>query len=102
MTRIGLISDTHGFLDEKVFNYFDSCDEIWHAGDFGDIDIASALKRFKPLKGVFGNIDGQDIRSNYPEQLTFTCEEVRVMIRHISGSPPGYNSETKKELLKEK
>jgi len=85
MKRIGLISDTHGWLDEKVFNYFKQCDEIWHAGDFGNIEIARqiAAKSGLVLKGVFGNIDGQDIRSVYPEQIVFMCEEVKVMIRHI-------------------
>ena len=99
MIRIGLISDTHGYLDEAVFNHFENCNEIWHAGDFGAVDLASRLASFKPLKGVYGNIDGNDIRSIYAEQLLFTCEEVKVMIRHIGGSPPGYNPVTKKELL---
>ena len=99
MTRIGLLSDTHGYLDETVFDHFNNCDEIWHAGDFGDENIAKRLKERKELKGVYGNIDGQDIRSVYPEQLVFYCEEVKVMIRHIGGYPPKYNPETKKELL---
>jgi putative phosphoesterase len=98
LTRIGIISDTHSFLDENVFEHFKSCDEIWHAGDFGDIEIADKLKEFKPLKGVYGNIDGQDIRTQFPDQLVFNCEDVRVMMRHIGGSPPKYNPETKKEL----
>ena len=98
MTRIGLISDTHGFLDEAVFDHFNNCDEIWHAGDFGDDGIAKRLKEFKPLRGVFGNIDGNDIRTVYPEQLVFYCEDVKVMIRHIGGAPPKYNPETRKEL----
>ena len=98
MTRIGLISDTHGFLDESVFRHFKDCDEIWHAGDFGNADLADKLSAFKPLKGVYGNIDGMDIRANYPEQLVFMCESVKVMMRHIGGSPPKYNPETRKEL----
>lgn len=98
MTRIGLISDTHGFLDESVFRHFKDCDEIWHAGDFGNADLADKLSAFKPLKGVYGNIDGMDIRANYPEQLVFMCESVKVMIRHIGGAPPKYNPETRKEL----
>ena len=98
MTRIGLISDTHGFLDEAVFDHFNSCDEIWHAGDFGDESVANKLKELKPLKGVYGNIDGNDIRTVYPEQLVFYCEDVKVMIRHIGGAPPKYNPETRKEL----
>jgi len=101
MTRIGLISDTHGFLDENVFTHFKQCNEIWHAGDFGDAAIATFLaeKSGLPVKGVYGNIDGNDIRTLFPEQLVFTCEEVKVMMRHIGGSPPRYNPETKKELL---
>ena len=82
MTRIGLISDTHGFLDESVFRHFKDCDEIWHAGDFGNADLADKLSAFKPLKGVYGNIDGMDIRAHYPEQLVFMCESVKVMMRH--------------------
>jgi uncharacterized protein len=104
MTRIGLISDTHGYLDEAVFKHFENCDEIWHGGDFGNIELAKRISRWvsgekKNLRGVYGNIDGQDIRSEFPEQLVFMCEEVKVMIRHIGGSPPRYNPETKKELL---
>lgn len=99
MTRVGLISDTHGFLDEAVFKHFENCDEVWHAGDFGDW-VAERLAGFKPLKGVYGNIDDAGIRSEYPEQVVFMCEEVKVMMRHIGGSPPRYNPETRKELAK--
>ncbi|MFN4314912.1 MAG: metallophosphoesterase family protein [Chitinophagaceae bacterium] len=97
-TRIGLISDTHHFLDQSVFKHFEPCDEIWHAGDFGTIELANELSRFRPLKGVYGNIDGKDIRSIYPEQLTFTCQNVKVMMRHIGGYPPRYNPETRRQL----
>lgn len=100
MTRIGLISDTHGFLDEAVFTHFAQCDEIWHGGDWGNQEVDQLLKKAeKPVRGVYGNIDGNDIRSLYPEQLLFTCEEVKVMIRHIGGYPPKYNPATKKEML---
>lgn len=99
MTRIGLISDTHSFLDEAVFSHFAHCDEIWHGGDWGSLQLAEALSRAgKPLRGVYGNIDGNDIRSLYPEQLVFTCEQVKVMIRHIGGYPPKYNPDTRREL----
>lgn len=97
MTRIGLISDTHGFLDEAVFRHFAQCDEVWHAGDFGPA-VVEQLQSFKPLKGVYGNIDDASIRHEFPEQLVFTCEGVKVMMRHIGGSPPKYNPETRKEL----
>lgn len=98
MTRIGLLSDTHGFLEETVFTHFSNCDEIWHAGDFGTVELARELALFRPLKGVYGNIDDPSIRNSYPEQLVFSCEGVKVMIRHIGGSPPKYNPETRKEL----
>jgi putative phosphoesterase len=98
MTRIGLIADTHNYLDEAVFKHFDNCHEIWHGGDFGTIAIAEKLAAFKPLKGVFGNIDGQDVRSVYPESLRWTCEAVEVYMTHIGGYPPKYNPAVKKIL----
>ena len=100
MTRIGLISDTHGFLDEKVFDHFKDCDEVWHIGDWGE-GVFQKLKEFNKsqnLKGVYGNIDDQSIRNEFPEQLVFMCEGVKVMLRHIGGYPPKYNPATKKEL----
>lgn len=100
MTHIGLISDTHGYLDEAVFDHFKNCDEIWHAGDFGTIELSSRLSTHsgKMIRGVYGNIDGQDVRTVYPEQLIFYCEDVKVMMRHIGGAPPNYNPDTRKEL----
>jgi len=85
MKKIGLISDTHSYLDEKVFEHFKDVDEIWHGGDFGNAAIADALKAFKPLRGVYGNIDGYDISSEFPEELIFMCEQVKVFIKHIGG-----------------
>lgn len=99
MKRIGIISDTHSYLDEKVFDYFTECDEIWHAGDFGNVDIANALAKYKPLRGVYGNIDGNDIRSIYPEKLHFTIEEVPVFIQHIGGYPGNYAAAVKQEII---
>ena len=98
MKKIGLISDTHNFLDEAVFKHFEQCDEIWHAGDFGNLTIADKLAAFKPLKGVYGNIDGNDIRTVYPEKLRWTCEGIDVYMIHIGGYPPNYNAAVKKEL----
>jgi putative phosphoesterase len=98
MQRIGLISDTHGYIDDTVLDYLNSCSEVWHIGDFGE-GVAEKIKARKPLKGVYGNIDGHTIRSEFKEQLVFNCEEVKVMMRHIGGYPPKYNSETMKELL---
>lgn len=100
MTRIGLISDTHGFLDKSVFKHFEACDEIWHAGDFGNIALANELALFKPLKGVYGNIDGYDVRSVYPLQLNWKCEEVAVFMTHIGGYPGRYSKEVKEHLSK--
>ncbi|WP_442588210.1 metallophosphoesterase family protein [Pedobacter sp. AW31-3R] len=97
MKRIGLISDTHGYLDEGVFKHFDACDEIWHAGDFGD-DVAERLAAFKPLKGVYGNIDGTAIRAQYPEHLRFNCENVDVWMTHIGGYPGRYAPNIKSEI----
>ena len=98
MLRIGLLSDTHDYLDDAVFRHFQSCDEIWHAGDFGSAELALRLASFKPLRGVSGNIDGQDIRSDYPENLRWKSEDVRVFMTHISGYPPRYNPAVRKEL----
>lgn len=97
MTKIGLISDTHGFLDPAVFKHFADCDEIWHAGDFGD-NVAEELAAFKPLRGVYGNIDGKEIRSVYPEHLRFNCEKLDVWMTHIGGYPGKYASNVKSEI----
>jgi putative phosphoesterase len=97
--RIGLISDTHGYLDDAVFRYFDACDEIWHAGDFGTLELADQLAAFKPLRGVYGNIDGQDVRIIHPEHQFFTCEEVKVWMTHIGGYPGKYPAKIKETLL---
>lgn len=101
MTRIGLISDTHGYLDEKVFEHFKNCHEIWHAGDFGGIEIADRLAAISglPVKGVYGNIDGNDVRSVYPEKLVWKCEEVNVFMIHIGGHPAKYALGVKQQLI---
>ena len=99
MTRIGLIADTHGFLDAAVFQYFEQSDEIWHAGDFGAIEIVEKLKAFKPLKAVYGNIDGYDIRSLYPQKMVWTCEKVKVYMTHIGGYPSRYAPGIKQDIL---
>ena len=102
MTRIGLLSDTHGYLDDAVFKHFEQCDEVWHGGDFGTMAIAESLKAFKPLKGVYGNIDGYDVRSVYPEKLVWNCEAVTVYMTHIGGYPNRYATGIKQELLNNK
>lgn len=100
MKIIGLLSDTHNFLDERVFTHFKDCDEIWHAGDIGNIDVADRLKEFKPFRAVFGNIDGKDVRRQYPENLRFEMEGVDVWMTHIGGYPGRYSALIKKELYK--
>lgn len=98
LTRIGLISDTHGYMDDRILKQFASCDEIWHAGDFGTLDVATQLKKIKPLRGVSGNVDGYDINSIYPEKLRWKCEEVAVFMTHIGGYPGRYAPLAKIEL----
>jgi uncharacterized protein len=88
--KIGLLSDTHNWLDDRVFHYFEECDELWHAGDIGSSIIATRLANFKPLRAVYGNIDGQDIRRSYPQNLHFTCEGLYVWMTHIGGKPSQY------------
>ncbi|RVU02965.1 metallophosphoesterase [Mucilaginibacter limnophilus] len=98
MTRIGLISDTHSYLDDAVFKHFHKCDEIWHAGDIGNIELADNLAAFKPFKAVYGNIDGQDVRRIYPLNLRFQCEDMDVWITHIGGYPGKYNPAVRNEI----
>jgi len=98
MIKIGLISDTHNYLDPQVFDYFDERDEIWHAGDFGSVEIAEQLKNIAPVIGVYGNIDGQDIRSEYPQHQRFKREGVDVWITHIGGVPGRYCIPIRKEI----
>ena len=102
MTRIGLISDTHSYLDDAVFKHFETCDEIWHAGDFGDIKVADALAAFKPLKGVYGNIDGSEIRSTFPQHLKFECDKVKVWMTHIGGYPGKYDLKIREQIHQDK
>ena len=96
--RIGLISDTHGFLDDVVFSSFAECDEIWHAGDFGPVELLHRLKAFKPVRGVFGNIDGDRVRSELTRDLTWDCDGVRVYMTHIGGHPGHYDARARREL----
>ncbi len=91
MKTIGLLSDTHGYIDEAVYSFFKDCDELWHAGDFGNIETADILTSFKPLKGVYGNIDDHKLRIVYPELIRFNCEGVDTLITHIGGYPEHYD-----------
>ena len=98
MKKILLISDTHGYIDEKIIKYANKVDEIWHAGDIGDISVTDKLKQIKPLKGVYGNIDDQKIRAEFPLHNRFICEKVNVWITHIGGYPKRYNPKILEEL----
>ena len=89
---IGLISDTHGIFDEPFRQFLEPVDEIWHAGDFGGIQTAEAIAAFKPLKGVYGNCDGYDVRLDYPLYQLFDCEGMKVLMTHIGGYPGRYDS----------
>lgn len=100
MKRIGLISDTHGYLHPSLEKLFAQCDEIWHAGDVGNYEVVEQLEKMKPLKGVYGNIDGQDIRTRFPKNLRFNCEDVDVWITHIGGYPNRYNHDVREEIKK--
>ncbi len=99
--RVGLLSDTHGFLDEVIFEHFAECDEVWHAGDFGPVEILDQLKVFKPLRGVYGNVDGAAVRSEVNDELSWTCEGVRVYMTHIGGYPGHYEKKAKQAILRE-
>ena len=91
MTRIGLLSDTHGYLDKRVFEYFKHVDEIWHAGDIGSAEVLQALREFKPTRAVFGNMDSGDVRYSLSEFYRFRIEDVNVLMTHIGGYPGRYN-----------
>ncbi len=101
MRRIGLLSDTHSFLDERIFSYFEECDEIWHAGDFGSMEVIDRLRAFKPLRGVYGNIDHRLIQAEMPLNLFFHCENLPVFMTHIGGYPGKYTPRVK-ALLSER
>ncbi len=92
MKRIGIISDTHSYWDERYATYFAECDEIWHAGDIGSMEVAERLSAICTLRAVSGNIDGGDIRRMYPELLRWKCEDVDVLMKHIGGYPGHYDA----------
>lgn len=100
MIKIGLLSDTHSYLDPKLEAFFAPCDEIWHAGDIGNIVVTDTLKKWKPLRAVFGNIDDHKVRSEFPEFITLKCEEVKILMLHIGGSFGRYSSLAKSYIEK--
>ncbi len=95
MTRILLLSDTHSYIDDAILKYVKQADEVWHAGDIGDLQVTDAIKALKPLRAVYGNIDNAEARVEFPEHLRFMCEGVDVWITHIGGHPPKYNMKTR-------
>lgn len=99
MKRIGLLSDTHGYWDDRYVKYFESCDEIWHAGDIGSLELAERLAAVRPLRAVYGNIDGHDIRIRYPETARFTVDGADVLMKHIGGYPGKYDPSIRGQIL---
>jgi putative phosphoesterase len=92
MIKIGLLSDTHGTFESGLKEFFSDCSEIWHAGDIGTMEVIREISSFKPLKAVYGNIDGPEIRTIYPEYMRFRCEDIDVLMIHIGGYPGKYVS----------
>ena len=99
MTKVGLLSDTHSWWDEKYLQYFETCDEIWHAGDIGSVEVAQKLAAFRPFRAVYGNIDGQEIRRMFPQVNRFTVDGAEVLMKHIGGYPGNYDPSIKGSLL---
>ena len=98
MKRIGIISDTHSFWDEKYLHYFEPCDEIWHAGDICSTELIERLQAFRPVRAVCGNCDGGDLRRMFPEILRWKCEDVDVLMKHIGGYPGRYAPSVRQQL----
>lgn len=98
LMKILLLSDSHSYIDDRILEYAKSADEVWHCGDFGNLEIIEKLEKIKPLRGVYGNIDGTEIRKIFPEVLRFKCEEVEVLMIHIGGYPGRYSPLAKKEI----
>jgi len=102
MHHIGLLSDTHGFVNQRILNFLEPCNEIWHAGDIGNLKTAEEFAANKPLRAVYGNIDGADLRIQYPKYQIFMCEGVKTVMTHIGGYPGHYEKETRQLIEIEK
>jgi putative phosphoesterase len=100
MKKILLLSDTHSFIDDQILKFVKQADEVWHAGDIGDLEVTDTIKKLKPLRAVFGNIDGTDARTEFPLDAKFTVENVAVWITHIGGYPNRYNVRIREEISK--
>lgn len=99
MKKIGIISDTHSYWDERYLKYFEPCDEIWHCGDFCSTEIAERLAAFRHLRAVCGNGDGGDLRLMFKDVLRFKCEDVEVLMKHIGGYPGRYDRSIVREIM---
>lgn len=99
MKKIGIISDTHAHWDPRYLHYFEPCDEIWHAGDIGSVEVARQLADFRTLRAVFGNCDGGDLRTMFTEKLRWKCEEVDVLMKHIGGYPGNYDPSIRSQIF---
>lgn len=99
MKKILLLSDTHSYLDDRILHYASQCDEIWHAGDIGDLKVTDTLKKVKPLRAVYGNIDDAEARKEFPLNAVFECEGMKVWITHIGGYPGKYPARIKEGLM---
>lgn len=98
MTKILLLSDTHSYIDKDILKYVKQVDEVWHAGDIGDLKVTDAIKKLNPIRGVYGNIDNAKIRLEFPEHNRFMCEGVDVWITHIGGYPKAYNVRVREDI----
>jgi putative phosphoesterase len=98
--KIGVLSDTHGYLDGKLFDFFNDCDEIWHAGDIGNLEVITKLQNFRPLVAVYGNIDGNDVRIETRQHQRLIREGVDIWMTHIGGYPGNYDRRIRDEILK--
>lgn len=99
MKRIGILSDTHGYLDKKMLDYLAPCDEIWHAGDIGSWEVAQRLSELRRLRAVYGNCDGGDLRIVYTGKLRWRCEDADILMTHIGGSPGHYVPAVREQIL---
>lgn len=100
MKKILLLSDSHSYIDEQILKFVKQADEVWHAGDIGSLKVTDAIKKLKPLRAVYGNIDDKDVRAEFPLDNKFTVENCSVWITHIGGYPNKYNERVRKELRK--
>ncbi|AXT19289.1 YfcE family phosphodiesterase [Flavobacteriaceae bacterium AU392] len=100
MTKILLLSDTHSYIDDDILKYVKQADEVWHAGDIGDLKVADSIKSLKPLRAVYGNIDDAKVRMEFPEHNRFICEGMNIWITHIGGYPNRYDIRVKDAIIK--